>query len=124
MNGNRIRHAASGSACSLLSDGIAVNFAATVEDTDNFNALVADTIERQILANDQMPDASSYIVSSHSGERVLCKLLPPPFDRIKHAVCGVWIVRRDVRPDGNQVFVGSIRADNREHDQPPRREAS
>jgi hypothetical protein len=95
-----------------------------MEDTDDFNTLVADTIQRQVLTNDQMPDAGGYIVAGHAGERVLCKLLPPPFDRIKHAVCGVWIVSGDVRPDGNQVFVGSIRADNREHDQPPRREAS
>lgn len=92
-----------------------------MKHAQNFDAFAGDAVERQILSNNQVPDAGRDVSAGHAGIGMPRELLPALLDRIKHPVGCSRIIGGDVKPDCDQIFVRVIRTDDRQHDQPSRR---
>lgn len=63
-----------------------VHFASTVYDADNLDAIIGDAVEREILSNDEVPNAWRDVLACHSGMRMLCQPRPAQLDCLKDTV--------------------------------------
>lgn len=57
---------------------------------------------------DEVANANGDVVSRYPGKGVPHELLPTRLDGIEDAIRGGGIVRGDVKPDADQVFVGAL----------------
>lgn len=96
-------------------DGCTSDVPVAMQDTEDFDALPGDPVERQIPARDEVPDARPDVVPGDARIGMLRELAPSALDRIEDAVGSGGTVLCDVEPDLDQILVGAGRAQDSRH---------
>lgn len=93
----------------------AIEIASTMHGANDLNIIANDAIEEEIGSRDEIAQTGPYVVSSrpHLGvlDEVGCSFIQP----VEYAVRSGGIIRRNMRPDIDQIFAGSLREEDTRH---------